>query len=261
MKAHKIWGSQLDPSKPEFWLPTPPSENSTIQDLIFYWKQFHTPESDFSRYKPIKELTEAWSLNTQIYWTHKQYNLTNNCGANGIFLFIKKIHWRRLAFFSWKYFQGALVFPHTKPCECNSSQANSTHEHLLFHCPIGDDAWTSAHHLIEIFEANQTAKTRISSELDLWSSINNPTTRPQVKIIILCAVMARWLNRWKPPHTSSTILWKDFLNNAASAELDKALQTMDEESRNVKLQKIKNKWLFPRLFRIKFSNLFLRDGF
>ena len=173
---------------------------------------------------------------------------------------VEPTEFSRIAFFSWKYFQGSLVFPRT-PCQCDPSQVKNTHEHVLFHCSVGDSVWTLAHNLISIFEENQTSKTRISSEIDIWTSINNTSTLPQTKITILCALMARWLNRWKPPHTSSSILWKDFLNNAVSAELDKALQLPDEECRKAKIRKTKSKWLEPRLFKLKFTNLFLRYSF
>ena len=182
-------------------------------------------------------------------WTPKQLRLTHSLGAKGIFSFLPSIKWRRLAFFA---------FPRT-PCECTPNIKNS-HEHVLFNCTVGDSPWPMAHALIHQYETNQSQKTSIQNEHSLWNTINNPSIPAQIKLITLCALMARWLNRWKPLNHSSHILWVEFTNQTASVELDKVLAIFDEETRQEKLQKLHNKWKIPHLFKLQHSNLQLRTN-
>jgi hypothetical protein len=174
MKVSQIWKDKLDVHSPNFWKVS--QGNSLIDELIDCWKKFHTPESDVSEYKTIKTLQSSWKPDRTPKWTPKQTLMTNSTGAENIFTTIKKLKWRRLAFFAWKYFQGALVFPRSK-CDCNTSQGKNSHAHVLFECPIGDFPWSAVEEFADHFSDNQIF---IQNEYDIWHLSNDANTPVQI---------------------------------------------------------------------------------
>lgn len=257
MKANAIWMSKLNFNNPDFWKPSTPS--CLIEELIEAWKKFHKPGDDLTEYKSIKTLQRKWSQVSCPIWTEKQIKRTTildsggnlTFGASGIFSFIQYIRWRKLAFFAWKYFQGALVFPRSK-CPCDTREKPNSQRHTLFHCPIGDQPWD----LIAQFSTHfSPSPVKISDEKELWIYINSPKEPEQIKLALLCGIMARWHNRWTPPYTSSTSLWRDYINETASAELDRITLLQNEDLRSEESELLHQRWLVPELFKLKYTSL------
>jgi hypothetical protein len=149
----------------------------------------------------------------------------------------------------------ALVFPRSK-CPCNTRVKPNCQRHILFHCPIGDLPWER----ITQFSSNfSPVPVEVRDEKELWVYINTPEHPDQIKLALLCGIMARWHNHWTPPHSSSLRLWKSFMNETASAELDKTTLLYDEQQRIKATQKLYLRWQVPELFKLKYTSLQLKQ--